>query len=182
MSAINITNARKELYNLVENVNLYSEPTLIVSKKGNAVLVSESDWNAIQETVYLNSIPGMVESIRTGLETSIEDCVPEEDVECKRMYKIVYTKQAVKDIKNLKSVHLDEKAKILIDVIRENPFQNPPPFEALMGNLQGAYSRRINIQHRLVYEVCKNPVLIDEVEYEGTIKIIRMWTHYDKIR
>ena len=54
------------------------------------------------------------------------------------MYKIVYTKQAVKDIKNLKSVHLDEKAKILIDVIRENPFQNPPPFEALMGNLQGA--------------------------------------------
>ena len=79
MSAINIT--RKELYNLVENVNLYSEPTLIVSKKGNAVLVSESDWNAIQETVYLNSIPGMVESIRTGLETSIEDCVPEEDVE-----------------------------------------------------------------------------------------------------
>ena len=98
------------------------------------------------------------------------------------MYKIVYTKQAVKDIKNLKSVHLDEKAKILIDVIRENPFQNPPPFEALMGNLQGAYSRRINIQHRLVYGVCKNPVLIDEVEYEGTIKIIRMWTHYDKIR
>lgn len=81
MSAINITNARKELYNLVENVNLYSEPILIVSKKGNAVLVSESDWNAMQETVYLNSIPGMVESMRTGLETSIEDCVPEEDVE-----------------------------------------------------------------------------------------------------
>ena len=81
MSAINITKARKELYNLVENVNLYSEPILIVSKKGIAVLVSESDWNAMQETVYLNSIPGMVESMRTGLETSIEDCVPEEDVE-----------------------------------------------------------------------------------------------------
>lgn len=81
MSAINITKARKELYNLVENVNLYSEPTLIVSKKGNAVLVSESAWNAMQETVYLNSIPGMVESMRTELETSIEDCVPEEDVE-----------------------------------------------------------------------------------------------------
>ena len=81
MSAINITKARKELYNLVENVNLYSEPTLIVSKKGNAVLASESDWNAMQETVYLNSIPGMVESMRTELETSIEDCAPEEDVE-----------------------------------------------------------------------------------------------------
>ena len=81
MSAINITNARKELYNLVEDVNLYSEPALIVSKKGNAVLVYESDWNAIQETIYLNSIPGMVESIREGMETPLEDCVPEEDVE-----------------------------------------------------------------------------------------------------
>ena len=81
MSAINITNARKELYNLVEDVNLYSEPTLIVSMKGNAVLISESDWNAIQETVYLNSIPGMVESIKKGMETPIEDCVSEEDVE-----------------------------------------------------------------------------------------------------
>ena len=81
MSAINITNARKELYNLVEDVNLYSEPTLIVSKKGNAVLISESVWNAIQETIYLNSIPGMVESIKEGMDTAIEDCVPEEDVE-----------------------------------------------------------------------------------------------------
>jgi len=81
MSAINITNARKELYSLVEDVNRYSEPTLIVSKKGNAVLVSENDWNAIQETIYLNSIPGMVESIKEGMDTAIEDCVPEEDVE-----------------------------------------------------------------------------------------------------
>lgn len=81
MSATNITNARKELYNLVEDVNLYSEPTLIVSKKGNAVLISESDWNAIQETIYLNSIPGIVESIKEGMDTAIEDCVPEEDVE-----------------------------------------------------------------------------------------------------
>ena len=59
MSAINITNARKELYSLVEDVNRYSEPALIVSKKGNAVLVSENDWNAIQETIYLNAIPGI---------------------------------------------------------------------------------------------------------------------------
>ena len=81
MSAINITNARKELYNLVEDVNLYSEPTLIVSKKGNAVLASESDWNAIQETAYLNSIPEMVESIRRGMDTPIEDCISEDDVE-----------------------------------------------------------------------------------------------------
>lgn len=81
MTAINITNARKELYNLVENVNRYSDPTLIVSKKGNAVLISEDDWNAIQETVYLNSIPGMAESLIQGKESSLEDCLTEDEIE-----------------------------------------------------------------------------------------------------
>lgn len=81
MAAINITNARKELYNLVENVNLYNEPALIVSKKGNAVLVSEDDWNALQETVYLNSIPGMAQSLIEGRDTPIEQCVAEDEVE-----------------------------------------------------------------------------------------------------
>ncbi len=98
------------------------------------------------------------------------------------MYKIVYTRLAEKDIKNLKSVHLDEKAKKLIHIIKENPFQNSPPYEELVGNLQGVYSRRINIQHRLVYQVYNQPVVINETEYEGTIKVIRMWTHYDKVR
>ena len=69
------------------------------------------------------------------------------------MYRIVYTKQAVKDIKNLKSAGLDKKAKKLIDIMRENPFQNPPPYEKLIGNLKGYCSRRINIQHRIVYQV-----------------------------
>ena len=78
MPTINITNARKDLYRLVENVNLYSEPALIVSKNGNAVLLSEDDWNAIQETLYLNSIDGMAESIVKGAKTSIEDCIPED--------------------------------------------------------------------------------------------------------
>lgn len=81
MAAINITNARKELYNLVENVNLYNEPALIVSKKGNAVLVSEDDWNALQETVYLNSITGMAQSLIEGRDTPIEQCVAEDEVE-----------------------------------------------------------------------------------------------------
>lgn len=97
------------------------------------------------------------------------------------MYRIVYEKQAVKDIKNLKGVRLDEKAKTLIERIKENPFQNPPPYEALVGNLQGVYSRRINIQHRLVYQVYDDPVEVDGVTYEGTVKIIRMWTHYDRV-
>ena len=81
MSAINIKNARKELYNLVENVNRYSEPTLIVSKKGNAVLLSEEDWNAIQETIYLNSIPGMAKSLIEGKESSLDDCLTEDEIE-----------------------------------------------------------------------------------------------------
>ncbi len=98
------------------------------------------------------------------------------------MYRIVYEKQAVKDIKNLKGVRLDGKAKTLIELIKETPFQNPPPYEALVGNLQGVYSRRINIQHRLVYQVYDDPVELDGVTYEGTVKIIRMWTHYDGVR
>ena len=83
---------------------------------------------------------------------------------------------------NLKGVRLDEKAKTLIERIKENPFQNPPPYEALVGNLQGVYYRRINIQHRLVYQVYDDPVELDGVAYEGTVKIIRMWTHYDGVR
>lgn len=87
------------------------------------------------------------------------------------MYRIVYTKTATKDIPKLKSAHLDGKAKSLIEIIRENPFQNPPPYEKLVGDLNGAYSRRINVQHRLVYEV---------YESEKTIKIISLWTHYER--
>lgn len=98
------------------------------------------------------------------------------------MYRIVYDKQAAKDAKNLKSAGLDKKAKELIEVIRLNPFQTPPAYEGLVGNLQGFYSRRINIQHRLVYQVYADPIVVDGVEYEGTVKIIRMWTHYDKLR
>ncbi|EOT22590.1 hypothetical protein C805_03440 [Eubacterium sp. 14-2] len=81
MSTINITTARKDLYNLVENVNLYSEPALIVGKKGNAVLLSEDDWNAIQETLYLNSVEGMAESIVNGAKTPVEECISEDMVE-----------------------------------------------------------------------------------------------------
>ena len=85
------------------------------------------------------------------------------------MYKIVYTKAAVKDIPKLKAAHLDIKAKALIEVIKENPYQKPPRYEKLVGDLEGVYSRRINIRHRLVYEV---------FESEKIIKIISLWTHY----
>ncbi len=97
------------------------------------------------------------------------------------MYRIVYTKQAAKDIKNLKAAGLDRKAKELISIIRENPFQTPPSYEGLVGNLQGYFSRRINIQHRLVYQVDGEKVTIGDIEYQGTVKVIRMWTHYQNL-
>ena len=98
------------------------------------------------------------------------------------MYRIVFEKQAVKDIRNLKSAKLDGKAKELIEVVRKDPFQNPPPYEALIGNLSGAYSRRLNIQHRFVYQVYPEKIVEENIEYDGTVKIIRMWSYYDNVR
>ena len=85
-------------------------------------------------------------------------------------WEIVYTKQAQKDAKKVSSAGLKDKATHLINIIKENPYQNPPPYEKLIGDLSGSYSRRINIQHRLVYQV---------YEKENTIKLIRLWTHYE---
>jgi Txe/YoeB family toxin of toxin-antitoxin system len=87
------------------------------------------------------------------------------------MYEIKYTKTAVKDIPKLKAAHLDRTAKALIDVIKKNPFENPPPYEKLVGDLHGAYSRRINVKHRLVYTVH---------EEEKVVKIISLWSHYER--
>ena len=97
------------------------------------------------------------------------------------MYRIVYTKQAAKDIENLKSAGLDTKAKDLIEVIRADPFQKPPAYEPLVGSLKGFFFRRINIQHRLVYQVYAGSFEEGGIKYEGTVKIVRMWSHYDKI-
>ncbi|WP_269537402.1 Txe/YoeB family addiction module toxin [Cerasicoccus fimbriatus] len=85
-------------------------------------------------------------------------------------YTLVYTRQARKDAKKLKGTPLAEKAKELLAVIAENPFVEPPPYESLVGDLKGAYSRRINIQHRLVYQV---------LEEAKTVKVLRLWTHYE---
>lgn len=94
------------------------------------------------------------------------------------MYRIVFTKQAAKDAKKLKSCGLDKKAKELIEVMKKDPFQNPPAYEKLVGNLQGFCSRRINIQHRIVYQVIEETHTHDDATYQGYVKIIRMWTHY----
>jgi toxin YoeB len=85
-------------------------------------------------------------------------------------WQLLYTKQAQKDAKKLVSVGLKPKAEILLKMLEINPFQNPPPFEKLVGDLAGAYSRRINIQHRLVYQV------LSDIK---TVKVIRLWSHYE---
>ena len=85
-------------------------------------------------------------------------------------WKIVFTKQAQKDARKLASAGLKRKAEDLLEVMQVDPFQTPPSFEKLVGDLAGAYSRRINIQHRLVYQILAN---------ERIVKIIRMWTHYE---
>ncbi len=85
-------------------------------------------------------------------------------------WELVYTKQAQKDAKKLAASGFKKKAQELLDVLKENPFQNPPPYEKLVGDLSGAYSRRINIQHRLVYQV---------IEEERVVKVLKLWTHYE---
>jgi Txe/YoeB family toxin of toxin-antitoxin system len=86
------------------------------------------------------------------------------------MWQVVFAKAAAKDAKKLAAAGLKSRAQELLDVLANDPFQNPPPFEKLVGDLDGAYSRRINIQHRLVYEVFKN---------EHTVRVLRMWSHYE---
>ncbi len=85
-------------------------------------------------------------------------------------WQVVFAKAALKDAKKLVAAGLKPKAQALLDVLAVDPFQNPPPYEKLVGDLEGAYSRRINIQHRLVYEVFKK---------EKTVRVLRMWTHYE---
>ena len=85
-------------------------------------------------------------------------------------WNIAYSKFALKDAKKLSAAGLRDKAQALLDILEKDPFQNPPPDEKLVGDLRGAYSRRINIQHRLVYEVFRK---------EKTVRVLRMWTHYE---
>jgi Txe/YoeB family toxin of toxin-antitoxin system len=85
-------------------------------------------------------------------------------------WNLAYSKYALKDAKKLSAAGLKDKAQVLLDLLERDPLQNPPPYEKLVGDLNGAYSRRINIQHRLVYEVFPT---------EKTVRILRMWTHYE---
>ncbi|MDX9962915.1 Txe/YoeB family addiction module toxin [Desulfobacter postgatei] len=86
------------------------------------------------------------------------------------IWKVVYAKQAQKDAKKLSTSGLKSKAEEIIDILKENPYQTPPSYEKLVGDLSGAYSRRLNIQHRIVYQV---------INADKIVKVLRMWTHYE---
>ena len=85
-------------------------------------------------------------------------------------WRLLFSKQSAKDAKNLKSAKLWKNTQKILDIRRQNPFQNPPPYEKLVGDLEGAFSRRINIYHRLIYQVNKQ---------EKIVRVLRMWTHYE---
>jgi len=97
-------------------------------------------------------------------------------------YKLKYTQQADKDARKLEQSGLDKVTIKLLAVIQSNPFQNPPPYEKLKGDLKGSYSRRINKQHRIIYDILPNDECLKDANgelYKGIVKIIRMWTHYE---
>lgn len=147
MEVITPTNARKNLYGLIKHVVMDNQPVEIANTKDNesVVIVSKSDWNALQETLFLQNA-GVLDRIQQYEKEESED------LGCDRLgYHVKIKKNARKDLPKLKSIHLNDKFDELILLLRENPFQSPPPYEKLTG--LPYYSRCLNIQHHLVYSV-----------------------------
>ncbi len=148
MSTLTASDARANLSRLIDEAAESHEPILISGKRSSAVLISAEDWSAIQETLYLLSVPGLRESIEAGM----AEPFAESAADIKRVnWGFVYAKQALKDAKKLAAGGLRLKAQGLLALIARDLFQNPPPHEKMVGYLAGAHSRRINFlaSHRL---------------------------------
>jgi Txe/YoeB family toxin of toxin-antitoxin system len=162
MTILNATEARSRLYSLTDEAASAHQPIILTGKRGSRIRRrlefncgnSPSSVRARHEGIDQERIESTTFGARRGIGLV--------------KWILVYTKQAQKDTKKLASSRLKKKAKELLKILEQNFFQNPPPYEKLIGNLAGAYSRRINIQHRTVYQL---------YEKEKTIKIIRLWTH-----
>ena len=151
MTNTNATNLRKNLFSYLDSTIEYNDIINVNTKKGNVIIISESEYNGLLETLYLLSDPIMKEKLEAD--------------------KIYILKKANKDKENIKQFPaLKNNVDKLIALIKKKPFQTPPPYESLIGDLKGYYSRRINKQHKLVYEV---------IEDEKRINIISMWKHYE---
>ncbi len=156
MNAMTASDAREKLYQLLDETASAHEPVLITGPHSNAVLTVSA----------LDPRNGRIDSRRSkcrggGVSEGTRLVTP---------WRVVFTKQAQKDAKRVTSSGLRPKVELLLNILASDPFQKVPPFEKLIGDLAGAYSRRINIQHRLVYQV---------LEKERIVKVIRMWTHYE---
>ena len=181
MNAMNVTKAGANLFKIMALVNDNSQPLTLTNSKGKKCSTCRTKW------LECHSENNVFEfSSRHDKIINKRKKYPFSRLSFRRwsrvvkMYLIKYEKQATKDIKNLKSTKLDGKAKSLIEILWKNPLE--PPYEELVGNLAGLYSIRINIQHRLVYEIFDEEVTVGDVKYEETVKIIRMWTHYAKVK
>ena len=153
MGVLTASQARANISQLLDKAATTHEPVPITGKCHNAVFVSEDDWMAIQETLSLLSISGMKESNKAGMEKPIGKLC---DGSRLRKWRLLFTKQAKKDTEKLKNTPLQPHSSKLLTILRKNPFQNPPPYEKLVGDLSGVCSRRTNIQHRLVYQILEN--------------------------
>ena len=130
MKSLNVTQARKDIYRLIESVHNRHEPVQITGKNNNIVLVSEEDWKSVNETLYLLSIQGMRQSIVEGMATPVDECAEKLSGDFK-----VYTKDALKDAKKLSRSKLKGNVTDLLDILQENPYRTPPPYEKLIGDL-----------------------------------------------
>lgn len=168
METINVTQARNDLFRVMDSV-LEGKRAVITSKKGNAVLMSEEEWNEILETMsYLIRSRHSSRGHRGARDPHIQ--AGDDGLE---KYLLTFSRQAQKDVGLLAGDKLSGKAKEILEILERNPMQDPPPYEKLRGELDGMYSRRINSNHRIVYELRD----YDGPEYKGAVHIVRMRTH-----
>jgi Txe/YoeB family toxin of toxin-antitoxin system len=146
MTTLTATEARKSLYGLFDDVAASHMSVQITGKRNSAVLVSMDDWQAIQETLFLT-----IDSRNEGVHSVGDEDSSRQMRQGAEMvnWTLVFTKLAQKDAKKLRASGLKPQAERLLAILEKDPFQKPPPYENLVGDLSGAYSRRINIQHRL---------------------------------
>ena len=141
MTNTSATNFRQNAFAYFDRAVMFGDVIHVNTKHGSAIVMSEADYSAMVETLFLTSIPGMTGSILASREEKTEDCQPFDPSE------------AVKDREAIIQAGYGKRVKAMLELIAADPYKTPPPCERLVGDLKGFYSRRINLQHRLVYEV-----------------------------
>ncbi len=166
MAIMTATEARKNLYRLIDEVNESHEPLHISGKRCAAVLVSEKDWYCAQEALYILSNTHVRESIFAGLNTPLDQCVQDGQAGAVAVF---YTQTAQQDAHALKTAGFEEEIEQMLHIVCSDPYQTPPPLGKLVGDLRNVYCRRISMQHRLLYEVLPD---------QRTVKVLRMCSLY----